>query len=281
VDVLAWGAQGTRDGEFMRPRAIGVHDGEVYVVDTTGRIQVFTRDGAYVRQWSMPEYENGTPTCIAFAGDGRVLIPDTHYSRIAEYTTNGELLTMWGSYGTAPGTFIYPTGLAESSNGRYFTSEYGVDAERVQRFSKDRVFEKTWGTHGTDPGQFNRAMAIVVAADDTVCVSDTTNHRLQVFDADGTLIRIIGTPGTERGRLKFPQGIALAADGSVVVCEYGANRVSRFSIAGEYLGSFGSAGRIPGRFAAPRGVAVSADGDVFVADTENHRIQRFRLEAIV
>lgn len=279
-EVSTWGERGTRDGEFIRPRAIGVHMGRVYVVDTTGRVQAFTRDGVFSHMWSMPEYGNGTPTCISFARDGRVLIPDTHYSRIVEYATDGTLLKMWGKYGAEPGQFIYPTGIAESPHGLYYISEYGVGAERVQVFDRDGAFQRQWGSHGTEPGQFNRAMAIVMRADHVVYVADTTNHRVQAFDTQGRLIRVIGAPGIERGRLKFPQSIAFAPDGSLVICEYGANRISRFSSEGAFLGAFGVAGRAPGSFHAPRGVAVSDDGEVFVADTDNHRIHRFPLEAI-
>ncbi len=278
--VVTWGGQGTRDGQFMRPRAIGVRDGRVYVVDMIGRVQAFTRDGEFVRGWRMPEYDNGTPTCVSFARDGRVLLPDTHYSRIAEFTRDGELIRMWGEYGNAPGNFIYPTGIVESAEGEYFISEYGDGTERVQVFGADREYRRGWGSHGTEPGQFNRAMAIAMTADGAICVADTTNHRLQLFEPSGALVRVIGRPGTNRGELKFPHDIDIAPDGSILACEYGANRVSRYSAAGECLGLYGAAGRAPGQFAAPRGVAVSEDGDVFVADTENHRVQRFRLEAV-
>ena len=280
TDVFAWGRQGTRDGDFMHPRAIGIRDGRVYVVDKTGRVQVFTHEGEFLHLWSMPEHENGTPTCVSFTKDGRVLIPDTHYSRIAEYTPDGELITMWGSYGNAPGRFIYPTGIAEAPSGEYFVSEYGQDAERVQVFSAKREFLRTWGAHGDAPGQFNRAMAIAVGADGVVCVADTTNHRLQLFDAAGELLRIIGHAGAGRGEFKFPHDLAISPDGSIVVCEYGANRISRYSNRGEFIGDFGAAGRSPGEFAAPRGVAITDDGTVFVADTENHRVQRFGLGLI-
>lgn len=279
-NVLTWGGQGTRDGEFMRPRAIGVCDGRVYVVDMIGRVQAFTRDGEFTHGWRMPEYDNGTPTSVSFANDGRVLLPDTHYSRIAEFTPEGELIEMWGRYGTDPGWFIYPTGIVQSRGGEYFVSEYGDGTERVQVFGADRVYRRAWGSHGAGPGQFNRAMALALTRDGVVCVADTTNHRLELFDESGTLLRVVGRPGTGRGELKFPHDIAVAPDGSLVVCEYGANRVSRYRVDGSYVGAFGAAGRAHGQFAAPRGVAVSDDGDVFVADTENHRIQRFRLEAI-
>ncbi len=292
--VHEWGGEGLRDGSFLRPRAIGVQDNQVYVVDTTGRVQVFTRDGVFVRLWKVPESENGTPTAVAFSyqtggsgatgrsggTDGRVLIPDTHYSRILEYSPEGELLEQWGSYGHGQKQFVYPTGIVQSPEGAYYISEYGEDAERVQVYDKDRNFVRQWGAHGDAEGQFNRAMAIAMGPSGAVYVADTTNHRVQCFDPQGNLLRVIGEPGDAPGQLKFPHDIALAHDGSLLVCEYGAHRVSRFDTDGSFVAAFGIPGRGAGEFNSPRGVAVSEEGEVFVADTDNHRIQRFPLEML-
>ncbi len=278
--VAQWGSEGLRDGSFLRPRAIGVHGGEVYVVDTTGRVQVFDRDGVFLRMWKVPKSDNGTPTAITFGLDGRVLIPDTHYSRILEYSPEGELLEEWGSYGQGVGQFIYPTGIVQSPEGAYYISEYGEDAEQIQVYSADRSFVRQWGTHGGEPGQFNRAMAVAMGVSGEIFVADTTNHRVQCFDGEGELLRIIGEPGESPGKLKFPHDIAIAPDGSLLVCEYGSHRISRFDPDGEFTGAFGKPGRAPGEFNSPRGVAVSEHGEVFVADTGNHRIQRIPLELI-
>ena len=55
--AIAWGRPGLRDGDFQRPRAVNAHRGEVYVIDTTGRVQVFSSEGVYQRQWSTPASE--------------------------------------------------------------------------------------------------------------------------------------------------------------------------------------------------------------------------------
>ncbi len=274
----AWGKAGLGPGMFRRPRAIGVSGAEVYVIDTTGRVQVFDFTGTFLRGWSVPESENGTPTAVAFDRKGRVLVPDTHYSRILEYTSDGTLVRQWGSYGTGKDEFVYPTGIARAPDGTYYVSEYGMDAERVHVFYADRRFLRQWGGHGEARGQFNRAMDIELDADGTVYVVDTANHRIQCFDTAGTLLRVIGAAGTGPGQLKFPYDIAIGPDGSIYVCEYGNHRVSRFSLDGEFIAVYGRPGRGPGEFNAPRGIAVADNGIVFVADTDNDRVQRIEVE---
>ncbi len=272
-----WGSQGLRDGAFLRPRAIGAHAGEVYVIDMTGRVQVFDTEGGFVRLWSTPSAENGTPTAIALDGE-RAIVPDTHYHRILEYTLAGELRSQWGTYGDGPAQFIYPTGVA-IEDGEYHICEYGENAERVRVFDAERHHLRGWGTHGAEPGNFNRAMALAVGPDGALYVADTANHRVQCFSREGELLRIIGETGTEPGRLRFPHDIAFAPDGTFFLAEYGNNRVSRFSTDGGFVACYGGPGRRPGLFGAPRGVAVSEAGTVFVADTDNHRVQVLDVKA--
>ena len=240
---MAWGGPGNRPGKFRQPRAIGAHDDEVYVVDKTGRIQVFSEDGEYRRGWSTPSADNGTPTCVAFSPRGTVLVPDTHYSRIIEYTTSGEELSRWGRYGTGEDSVIYPTGIVEGRDGLYYLSEYGVDAERVHVFDKKGDFVRLWGEFGEGPGQFNRAMAILLDTDDTLLVVDSANHRVQRFTKDGKLLGTIGGLGAEPGQLEFPFDGALAPDRSIFLAEYGNHRISRFASTGEIVATYGVEGR--------------------------------------
>jgi DNA-binding beta-propeller fold protein YncE len=275
-----WGQAGRRSGSFVRPRAVSVKDNEVYVVDTTGRIQVFTFDGEFVRSWSTPAYENGTPTGVSFSREGRVLIPDTHYNQILEYSTDGKLLTQWGSYGTGVDEFVFPTDIAQAPDGTYYISEYGMEAERVHVFDAERRYARHWGGHGEAEGQLNRSMAIALDDQGTLYVVDTANNRVQCFDKEGALLRIIGEAGTEPGQLKYPHDIAIAPDGSLFVCEYGNNRISRFAQDGTFIACYGRPGRKPGEFNAPQGIAVSENGLVFVADTDNDRVQRMEVEGL-
>ncbi len=275
-DALAWGGEGLRDGAFLRPRAVGTHGGTVYVIDTTGRIQLFDGEGEFYRMWRTPAAETGTPTAIAFGLDGRVLVPDTHYSRILEYTHEGELLHQWGSFGVGADEFVYPTGIVESLDGQYYISEYGDDAEQVRVFDASRSETHRWGGFGDAPGQLSRAMAIDMDSRGLLYVADSANHRVQCFDSAGELVRILGAPGTGPGKLNFPYDLSVGPRDTLFVCEYGAHRISQFDAGGRFVTTYGSAGDDLGEFNGPRGVAVDGDGRVFVADTDNHRMQRFQ-----
>ena len=274
-----WGAEGLRDGFFMRPRAIDICNDEVYVIDTTSRVQVFTKDGQFKRQWSVPEVTRGTPTAIIHSPDfQQIIIPDTHDSRVLLYSPDGELLDQWGEYGNTPEQFIYPTGIARSAEGHYYISEYGDHAERVHVFDEQKKYLRQWGELGTQTGQFSRAMDIDLSRDGKVVVCDTTNHRIQLFEQDGTFISSFGHAGSAPGQLMFPHDIAVSVDNTLVVAEYGNHRISHMTLDGTLLGTLGSAGRNSGEFNAPRGLALSDAGELYVADTDNNRIQFFRME---
>ena len=50
-----WGTRGNVPGQFQKPRALAIDaNDELYIVDTTARIQVFTREGEYLRGWKRP-----------------------------------------------------------------------------------------------------------------------------------------------------------------------------------------------------------------------------------
>ncbi len=280
----AWGATGRRNGHFIKPRAICVDSGEVFVVDTTGRVQVFTEDGEYLRQWSLPDVEKGTPTSIYVDSQDRVIIPDTHYSRMLVYSREGELLDQWGSYGVGPDEFIYPTGVAEGPDGNLYVSEYGIDANRIHVFDPNGNFAGQWGDFGDEAGNFNRAIDIDVDEQGALLVVDMGNQRIQRFDTSGKLLEVIGGSKSGQYRLKDPFDAAIEQNGDLFVCEYGNHCISHFvrdAESGEYAFKtrYGEAGRKAGQFFCPRGIAISKEtGALFIADTGNDRVQRLELE---
>ncbi|MCD6386122.1 SMP-30/gluconolactonase/LRE family protein [Candidatus Sumerlaeota bacterium] len=276
--VTVFGSAGTTDGKFSAPRALEVDsEGNVYIIDKTGRVQVFNRDLSFKYSFVLPDYSKGTPTGFCISPDNQIFIADTHYSRILVYDTNGNLIHSFGQYGDSGGKMIYPTDVAIDKDGNIYVSEYGKN-DRIIKFSKDYVFVKEWGGAGTEQGKFQRPMALAIDRRARLLVCDSCNHRVQVFDLDGNFITSFGSVGKAPGELKYPYDISVDAEGNIYVCEYGNCRVQKFSPDGKSLALFGEAGRNPGQLNAPWGVALFGDNRIIVADTGNNRMEIFRLE---
>lgn len=280
---LSWGKTGVSDGRLLKPRAIAINaDDELFIVDMTGRIQVFSRDGEFRRSWRTPEIEYGKPSGLSFDRGGHLLVADTHYHQMLVYQSDGELLQdrrIGGTFGNRPGEFGYVTDAVEDSNGNVFISEYG-DFDRIQKFSPEGDFILQWGSHGVAPSQFVRPQNMTIDAEDQIWVVDACNHRVQVFDASGPevkLVRIWGEQGKAVGQLSFPYDLVLDQQGHVYICEYGNHRIQKFDLNGKSLGVWGTYGRRANGMHQPWGLALDSQGCLHVLDTYNHRVHRVRM----
>jgi sugar lactone lactonase YvrE len=149
-------------------------DGRVYVTDMyPRRTQIFDNDRNFIAAW--PSIGNS----IAIDANGHAFeVGDDHVVRKYD-AANGTLVVQWGSYGTGPGQFNQPQGVALDAAGNvYVTDTYN---HRVQVFDNNGGFLMQWGGYGSSPGQFYRPMGIGVAADGKIYVGDTWNNRVQIF----------------------------------------------------------------------------------------------------
>ena len=88
---LVWGKRGVAAGDFVRPRAIAIDaQDRLFIVDFTARIQVFDRDGKYLKTgWTTPDYRNGRPSGLSVDFDGNLVVSDSHYHTVRIYTPAG------------------------------------------------------------------------------------------------------------------------------------------------------------------------------------------------
>jgi DNA-binding beta-propeller fold protein YncE len=279
VAERVWGIHGTKPGWLHKPRvaAFDAND-SLFIADLTDRIQVFDRDGRYLRGWRTPEFNVDGPSGLTVDRLGRLLVADTHFYRVLVYSREGKLLFQIGDgvQGTTPGRFGYPTDVVIDRAGNFYVAEYGEN-DRIQVFSPDGTWLREWGGHGREPGEFLKPRALAIDPDDRIYVADSCNHRIQVFDTDGTLLRRWGSRGSGPGSLSYPYDLAIGPDGMLYVCEYGNHRVQKFAPDGSSLAVWGRSGRGPGELFNPWALAVDGQGAVSVIDSNNHRVQRFRL----
>ncbi|KAA5543275.1 hypothetical protein FYK55_12585 [Roseiconus nitratireducens] len=286
---LVWGRRGQSEGRFLKPRAITIdRRDQLYIVDTTGRIQVFDRDGHWLRQWRTPQTKNGRPTGLAIRkserpDDDLLLVADTHYYRMLVYTLDGERLEdheIGGTAGRHPGEFAFVTDAVCDHEGCYYIGEYG-DSDRIQKFDPDGRFMLQWGGTGREKKEFLRPQSLMVD-DNVLWIADACNHRIQRFDlSNGTpeFIDVWGSEGSLPGEFHYPYDLAIAQDRSLLVCEYGNQRVQRLAADGTPIAVWGSAGFEVGQLYQPWGMVIDSHNRMHVLDSNNHRVQRARLPA--
>jgi DNA-binding beta-propeller fold protein YncE len=262
--------------ELIYPRGITYSstDDTFFVVDRTARIRHIDRSGRALSQWRMPESAQGKPVGLTVGPEGNVYVPDTHYHRVIVYKPDGTEIRRWGSFGTDPGEFIYPTDIAFDAKGNIFVSEYG-DHDRVQVFDTTGTFLYQFGHFGQGDGEFSRPQSMVIDGD-LVYLTDACNHRIVVFKTDGTWVRNMCTVGSDLGQLRFPYGLDMDVDGNLIVCEFGNNRVQQIDkTTGKGLAAWGGAGHAPGQLAYPWAVAVDRKDRIIAVDAGNNRLQVF------
>ena len=257
------------------PRSVttGNHD-ELAVLDTAGRVTIYTADGAQLRQWQMLDVSVGKPEGIVVLQDGRVVVCDTHYHRIVYFDAEGNWLRNFGQRGAGPGEFEYPVGICKDAAENLYICEYGGN-DRVQKFTREGKFITAFGSFGTAPGQFQRPSGLVWH-DGKIHVADAINNRVLIFTDDGQYLGLLGPLGKPLA-FQIPYDITFAPDGNFYVIEYGAGRLSRIAPDGTLLGRLGRTGSGAGEFATPWGITVDSQMRIRVADTKNRRVVTLRL----
>ena len=186
-------------------------------------------------------------------------------------TTTYYYLDQWGSYGSDPGKFNGPRGIATDTSGYVYVVEY----YRIQKLDKDGTFQTQWGSWGAGNGQFKSPWGIATDTSDNLYVADTDNYRIQKFDKDGTYLTQWGSWGAGNGQFKNPQAVATDTSGNVYVTDSGNDRIQKFNSSGTYITQWGSNGAGNGQFNGPFGIATDTSGNVYVVETGNKRIQKF------
>lgn len=260
-------------------------------------------EGGHVREFPVKPGQVMEPTQLVLDSDENVYVSDQATHRITVFNRDGELLGIWGEYGTEKGQLNRPAGMAFDADENLFV----VDTmnHRVQKFTKDGVLVMGWGSHGDDDGQFDMPWGIHIDELGDVYVGDWRNDRVQKFTAEGEFIFKIGESGTENGQMRRPAGVAVDKHGDIYVCDWGNNRVLLFDQEGLFIQKFiGDAtlskstlermftrtgryhrirqmGSIDDEkyFVQPRSVRVDEQGYMFVCDYECYRIQVYQKQA--
>jgi predicted membrane-bound mannosyltransferase/sugar lactone lactonase YvrE len=226
---------------------------------------------------------------LVAAPDGSLYIADTGNHRIQHFSSDGNLINTWGSFGAgdglspaAQGNFNEPWDLAVGPDGSVYVAD--TWNHRIQKFTPRGEFITTWGfgiSQTGDPFGFYGPRGIAVNEDGLVFVTDTGNKRVVVFDSEGGYVTQIGSGGFAPGQFDEPVGISVDGAGQIYIADTWNQRVQ--VLAPDDMGNYLPARTwdIVGWFGASLNnypyITVHQES-VFVTDPEGYRVLEFNLE---
>jgi len=169
------------------------------------------------------------PTGIAYsARQDELWIAETMAHKITVVSTAGEVLRTYGSRGTAPGEFNFPTFIWIDKNGLV----YIVDSMnfRIQILSLEGEIISCFGEAGDASGYFARPKGIATDSQDNIYVVDALFHTVQIFNREGQFLSNFGEQGREPGQFWLPTGIYIDDQDRIYVADSYNSRIQVFQL---------------------------------------------------
>jgi DNA-binding beta-propeller fold protein YncE len=225
--------------------------------------------------------------------NGNLYIADTDRRSVDKWTYNATTgrygcALSFGTRGTGPGRFEYPSRVAVSDEGKVFVADTWSNRISIHQPNGTELDE--FGSFGTGDGQFKQPHGIAFHygsdrtsdRDDRLYVVDTNNHHVDVFNVRGTFLFRFGSKGSTCASKQFVgdmRGLAVdQANDLVYVVDAAGNKIHKFDLAGNVVapGCFGTTGSGDGQFSdGGREITVDDRGNVWVGDMPNFRAQKF------
>lgn len=214
-----FGSSGSKSGEFDAPSGVAItRDGLIAVSDFYHhRIQIFTRDGLYLRSIGAKGLFRrirasglNYPTRIAVSLDGILWVSDAYNHRVVAFDSQGKVVHQIGENGHDYGQFEVSSGIAFIPSTSPHEKSDITGKSELSLSKREKEIPTTW-------------------ADNQLAVADFMNHRIQIWTTEGEFIGDLGSQGSEFGQFERPTDVALSPKGELYVVDWGNNRIQVFS----------------------------------------------------
>jgi autotransporter-associated beta strand protein len=268
-----FGSAGSGDGQFGATGLGGITvdqaDGLIYVADGgNNRVEMFSTSGVYQSSFnglSRPGDVSYDPVTQELA------ILDTGNARVVVDQPGGDLVAVFGSFGTGQGQFANPEGINFSA-GVITVADSGNN--RIQTFNSvgDYVLSVT--------GSFNNPQGVAQypgtdSAPPVLYIADSNNNVVDSYIPNQqnngyVFASSIGSSGPNA--FQFPERIAVTDANVLYVADRENSRVAVITNGATFNAPIGAAGSGAGQLSSPAGVAATDNGFVYVTDAGNSRV---------
>jgi sugar lactone lactonase YvrE len=209
-------------------------DGNVYVAEQPKQIvSVFDPSGKPLRTITDPSLER--PSGLAIDRQRkRLYVVDTGHATSKEHTVKifsleGKLIgKLGGKPGDAPGHFLYPTYVWVDNNGDVYVGD--TMNCRVEAFSSDGKYIRSYGERGDAFGQFSRPKGVALDTFHNIYVVDSAWSNVQIFNPQGQILLFFGGRGPLPGMLKNATAIAIDKNNRIYVGDYLNHRIEVYQL---------------------------------------------------
>ena len=223
--------EGGKGEDLLSPIGVAVDaQDNIYVTDSiSGKIFVFGADGRFRRFVGRVSKSEGffkRATGIAIdQRQGELFVTDTLRDKIFVMDLGGHVLREFGSRGSGPGEFNFPTELVLRGNDLLVVDAMNF---RVQMLDRQGHFLAQFGEPGDGIGTLFRPKGMSVDSEGNIYLVDALREAVQVFGRDGTLLYTFGRSGGGPGELQLPSGLWIDSNDRVYVADSYNQRVQMF-----------------------------------------------------
>ena len=144
---------------------------------------------------------------------------------------------------------------------------------RVQIFSCNGKFIRSFGKKGVKKGEFKDPSGIAYLNNGNIVVADSSNDRLQIFTERGEYLAQIGSEEIPDHQFNSPMGLSVDNDGNIIVADSNNKLIKIFTPSGQFLRKFGGEYLLVDPFHC-----IQKDQYFIVSDKGDHCIKVFNTE---
>ena len=169
------------------------------------------------------------------------------------------------------GKFDCPWGVAVNERNEIAVTDNSNN--RVQIFSCNGKFIRSFGKKGVKKGEFKDPSGIAYLNNGNIVVADSFNDRLQIFTERGEYLARIGSEENPDHQFNSPMGLSVDNDGNIIVADSDNKLIKIFTPSGQFLRKFGGEDLLVDPYHC-----IQKDQYFIVSDEGDHSIKVFNTD---